>query len=216
MKIEELKDAVYALSFTAGMNQRYHQRRESFWIRWDRAAKIAVGIVSFAGAVLTGATVTETSAAVGWWSLVVTIFAACLAVLINVLPFGDWARAHTDFLRRWSDLRIDVDTLDVRVSEATTELPGTGDSISRYQELLAKKNAINALEPTPKSSLLDDCWEDENEFRTGIRHYGYKKTGGFYVREKQLKAADREQVADSSRDMPAPGRPSDDPAPTTA
>ena len=74
---------------------------------------------------------------------------------------------YADLLRRWTDLRQDV---DVALSEAefkeTTMTESEKQLLERrYTELLAKKNALNALDFAPNKKLLDECLIAEEHFR---------------------------------------------------
>jgi hypothetical protein len=165
MPQERLADEVYKLSFTCGMNQRYHQNLARVWEWGDRIAKGLVGISTLAGAMLGVASFTlSRNQALANWSLGVTIVAAVLAIILNAVPFGDWARRHLDLFARWSGLRQDADTLKLRIEQGSPDVTG----VDRLEELIAKKHSINALEPAPIESRLKSAWMSEATSRTGI------------------------------------------------
>lgn len=162
MTRDEFENEQYRISFTAGMNQRYHQSRAQLWARMDRGFRIAVGLFSVAGASL--AVVTATSDSIGWdaASILIAGLAAVVAIILNVLPFGDWERWHVDLFRRWTDLREEIDALLFELNGAPDEM-----LIGRLKQQDAKVHRICGLEPHPNEALLRKCYRDEDRSRRG-------------------------------------------------
>ena len=147
------------LSFTAGMNQRYHQDDAQRWARLDRGVRILVGLLTTLGVALLPFPV---------WSAAMTIGAAIAAVVSAVVPVGDWNRVHLDLFRRWSDLRQDVDSVMIRLNkDASGAAPE--HLVERFKEMTAKKVGLNALEPAPHEKRLERAYQQEHEARTRFK-----------------------------------------------
>jgi hypothetical protein len=150
----------YHLSVLTGTNQRYHQEYASWWIGADRAAKIVVGVLAIGGAC--ASVVTASLESVRWdiAGIAVAVLAAIAGIVLNVLPFGDWASRHIALFQRWTDLREDVDAL-------LFDLKGDPSApiVERLKQLDAKVHRICGTEPAPKKSMLVRCQHDEERSR---------------------------------------------------
>lgn len=149
-------DKQYHLSVTAGMNQRYHQARAHWWICWDRGCKILVGILAVAGAVLAFAPLFHAGLAFDIVGVVVACLAAVFAVILNVIPYAEWAGLHRELFQKWSDLREEIDSLLFEVNGEPT-----GKNFERLRQLDAKVHRICAAEPGGIKSLIDTCYAEE-------------------------------------------------------
>lgn len=154
------KDKQYQLSLMAGMNQRYHQERARIWTLLDRSFKIAVGILAVVGACMAVVTMFAIGLALDVTSIVVASLAAFVAIVLNVLPFGEWASLHHGLFQRWTDLREDVDGL-------LFDLQGepTSENWERLRQFDAKVHRINASEPGCNQKLLNECYASEERSR---------------------------------------------------
>lgn len=183
----DLIEKLYDLSFTAGMSQRYHQ---SAWTQsefLDTGVQVFVGVFAVIGFIYSmygyfkGSDKAWLVAPVIKWITrgryepdynAVSVFTAILsliaATVLNITPTNKSVSYHADLFRRWSELRRDVDDLDIMARNEKSSI--TEDELTRrYQELLARKNVINSLEKSAKRSDLIRFYEDENEYRTGFR-----------------------------------------------
>jgi hypothetical protein len=153
--------AQYEVSFTAGMNQRYHQIREHYWTWWDRFCKILVAVLAIAA--LCFSVVAWVLHDWKWDAAAVAIAsaAAVAAIVLNVLPLGDWARIHQALFQRWTDLREDIDALRFTVGNEPTDA-----QLARLKELEAKVHRICGTEPACNEALLEKCHEAEKLSRT--------------------------------------------------
>jgi len=157
---EEFRDRQFEISFTAGINQRYHQARESFWTSWDRGVKVLVGVLAVAGLCITVYTTTPQGATWIQAGVCVAIFGAFSAIALNVLPIGEWAKLHNALFQKWTDLREDVDALLFDLSgEPSDELK------DRLKALEAKVHRICGSEPGCKKHLLQQCCNEEKRSR---------------------------------------------------
>jgi hypothetical protein len=164
MTHDEFLDAQFKTSFTAGMNQRYHQARASHWACWDRTCKISVGVLAVAGACLSVVTISSPAGSLIMVSAIVAAMAAVVAIALNVLPLGEWNSQHAALFQRWSDLREDVDSL-------LFELDGDNPSValvSRLRELEGKVHRICGTEPACRKELLAECFREEEQSRHGL------------------------------------------------
>jgi hypothetical protein len=161
MTKQQFDEKQYDVSFTAGMNQRYHQSREHYWTRWDRFCKILVAVLA-----ITGVCFSVVAWVIHHWvwdaAAVSTAGAAAIAaIILNVLPLGDWARTHQALFQRWTDLREDVDVLGFMVEGEPTD-----DQLARLRDLEAKVHRICGAEPGCNEALLDKSYEAEKQSRT--------------------------------------------------
>ena len=180
MDSEALFDALYDLSFTAGMNQRYHQIEWTASANIDNTFRIAVAVLAVLSTVASiySAFKGDKSVASPWWvakvtynrvSVALAIGSLAVAVWLNITPSGSDVVYHSDLFRRWSELRRDADNLMFAVEHAPEgELPGALEE--RIQELLARKNQINSIEYAADEELLTKCYEAENRARTDFRN----------------------------------------------
>jgi hypothetical protein len=160
MTKKQFNQKQYEVSFTAGMNQRYHQACEHYWTWCDRFCKILVAVLAIAALCF---------AVVAWavehWAwdatAVATATAAAIAaIVLNVLPLGDWARTHQALFQRWTDLREDADTLRSMVGSEPTD-----EQLVRLRELQAKVHRICGAEPGYDEALLEKFEDDEKQSR---------------------------------------------------
>jgi hypothetical protein len=165
MTRKEFEQKRYEISVCAGMNQRYHQSYASFWIGCDRFVRISVGVLAVAGASLTvvSAMIQKPSGQISWADIlciVIASLAAVAAIILNVLPFGEWSAKHRELFGKWTDLREDIDSLEgVCAGEPSAEL------IEQLHNLGAKVNRIGANEPACDDAFLDDCCTKEERSR---------------------------------------------------
>jgi hypothetical protein len=148
------------LSMTAGMNQRYHQKRAHFWTCWNRGVQISVAVLAVTGVCLSVVTYFVEAKIADWFGIGVATSAAIAAIALNVLPLGDWAAMHLDLFRRWTDLREDVDSLKLETAAEPSKY-----GVQRLRELGAKVHRICATEPAPKEKLLHECHNAEKRSR---------------------------------------------------
>jgi hypothetical protein len=165
MTRDQFEDKQHHLSVTAGMNQRYHQNRQFLWTVWNRGIQIVVALLAVVGVCLAVAAFLVENWYVDIWSIAIASCAAGLAVAMNILPFGDWAALHADFLRQWSDLREDVDALQFDLDSTVSD-----ELLERLKKLDAKVHRICGSEPKPNDRLIKRHYNDEvlsRELRDG-------------------------------------------------
>lgn len=158
MTNDEFQNHLWELRGTCAINQRYHQLLAWWWKAADRFAKISVAAVAVAALVtaLLGESWKECE-------VVLALVAAVLAIVLNVLPFGEYEKTYDEFFRSWSDIRIDAEVLRLKVCSDVVE----DHWIERLTELRAKEHALDAKEPAPVRWILRRCQEDEREATWG-------------------------------------------------
>jgi hypothetical protein len=147
--------------FTCTANQRYHQILERRWTFLDRAIRIIVGVLAIVGAIIAVPSLDLPKS-----GFIIGIISVVAAVILNVLPVGDWAKTHGEMFRLWSELRKDAAQEEHKACDVCeTNVP---DAMSdRLCELVGKMESLNADEPAPFKKLLIRCFEDENEAEWG-------------------------------------------------
>jgi hypothetical protein len=160
MKAADLNRKQYHLSVTAGMNQRYHQKRAQKWTWWNRSVQISVGIFAVLGAVLSSITPFVENFKLDLAALVVAGIAACVAVALNVLPIGMWQDSHLDLLRRWTDVREEIDSQRFIRGDKVSD-----EQWERLKQIDAKVHRICGSEPDCDQELLNACYAAEERSR---------------------------------------------------
>ena len=163
MTYSEFKKKIVELIGYCDINQRYHQRLGWWFGVADKLAKISVAIVAVVAVVLALSGEEWKIYEVGW-----AIAAAVLAVVLNVLPFGEYEKFYDEMFRSWSDLRIEAETQKVKVrGEPGANVP---DHVSeRFTELNQRQHSLNSEEPSPWRWLLKICQQDRNQRKWGVR-----------------------------------------------
>lgn len=160
MTAKEFLDKQYHISVAAGMNQRIHQAKASWWTGWDRACKIIVALLAVASLCLSLWAVSPTGADWGRFSIVISALGALAAIALNVLPLGDWASRHNALFQRWSDMREDVDSILFDVNSDPT-----ATHIRRLKELDAKFHRICGSEPKCRPKVVKHHYAMETKSR---------------------------------------------------
>lgn len=170
MNIQAYREQLFSLEYACGVNQRYHKILEWRWGMGEKAVKVLMGVMAVCGLIVTMPDMASLRVEVA-----IGILSVISALALNVMPLGDREKFHGEMFRRWSDLRSDVETEDVKV-ERKVRTDRAGDvCIERLEELLAKKVSLNASESHAFGSLLHRCQEDENQCRYGVRDYASAK-----------------------------------------
>lgn len=184
MKKEEHIKKLEYLSFTAAMNVRYHQYKWTRFSNIDKGIRIAVGVVAVISVVVSinGFSMSN-NGYFGFASAAIAILSLIVAIVLNITPANEREAFHRDLLRRWSDLREEVDGEIVRV-ESTVDYENDvykEERLHRLEDLAKKKNRINSMENSPDDELLQKCYREENKSRSG---YATKEEKDLHEKEK--------------------------------
>ena len=98
--------------------------------------------------------------ALDYVALTVASAAAVSALVLNVVPFGAWEKESRDFLRQWTDLREDVESLLFRCPGEPVE-----HHICELEKLDGKLHRLCGAEPSPNKDLLEECHRAEKQSR---------------------------------------------------
>jgi hypothetical protein len=136
------------------MNQFYHQRKTRKYWRQDKGVKIAVGILA-----MLALSATFLPESCKWLDILAALIAAVMAIVLNVVPVGEWEAESSEHFRAWSDLRICTEQLKVEACELK---PDETDKClnTRYADLLSRRHELNAGESDPDEALLEKCRTD--------------------------------------------------------
>ncbi len=163
MNVEKQRDLLHELTYTCTMNQLYHQRFAHWWWRWDKAVKITVGLLAVIA--LVAVYLPESP---GWWIEPLSAWlAAIAAIVLNVVPVGEWESRHSELFRAWSDLGARANLLELKTSDLPENEPLNPILVDWYQSLAADRDRLDAQEPAANDELLKRCQEDVNEMRYG-------------------------------------------------
>src|ERR1043165_8038616 len=99
MTNNELRRELWTIKGYCDINQRYNQQPASRCGTWDKGAKIAVAItaaIAFAAVFLNE----------HWKALegIIAFIALAMAIVLNVLPFGEYQKTHDHLFLGWSHL----------------------------------------------------------------------------------------------------------------
>lgn len=157
MQRKEADRILHSLFFSAAMNQRYHQALAWWWDFADRVVRIAVSVVATFGLLF--------AALGGRWTgagLCIATIALILAILLNIVPFADTRHFYADLYRRWSDLRVQIDSLGIKITRCSeAEIPEP--LLDRIEDVQRQKALILGSETAAWQGLLERCHGDQTE-----------------------------------------------------
>lgn len=184
MDREQLLEVTFGGSYDASFNQRYHTKLSRLWAICDKGTRIAVGILATLSFGLAYAG-SNTSMAI--W---LAFLSALTAILVNVIPFGEWEKTHRDLFRRWTDLRQRWEALEIKTERLPQEkVPD--HLLDLIEELNATSHRIEGGEPAPIKWLLERCQDEEN-----LSRYDEKNPSDTDILKRRKKRA--RQLATSS------------------
>lgn len=138
-------------SYTARMNQLYHTNLTWWFGVTDRCLRIIVGILAVTSAVLAQSDHSG-------WGFGLAMFTALMAVVLNVLPVGEWEKNHLDLFRRWSNVRRQWERMEMSISSITDITKDlTKPVVEEMNELNAEKLRIESDEPAASRKYVSRC-----------------------------------------------------------
>ena len=156
-------DKITTLIFHCDINQRYHQKTAWIWKACDRSAKILVAVMAVTALCLT---IAHGESSVVRFEIASGCIAVLAAIALNVVPFGEYEKTSDEMFHSWSDLRKDAEIQSLKVSNVTDI---SDCMVERLEELIGKQHSLNAIEPAPNRKRLQECQEDYNQQRWGVR-----------------------------------------------
>jgi hypothetical protein len=162
MNAREFRIRLNDVLVTAETNQRYHQHEQTRLWWWDKAVKITVAVLALL-ALLAVFLPHEYKN----WEIGVAFLAAVAAVVLNVVPVGEWVTESGELFRSWSDLYLSAEQLELRTQDLFDEDEAPDLRVERLMELVGKQSQLDATERAPNKKLLSDC-QDYVEKRRGL------------------------------------------------
>ena len=156
MTYEKYRDKLHNLTFTAGMNCRYHQILEFRWSVWDKLIRVAIVVLALADVLLS-------ALEVHYWALGVAVAAGLIAIVLNIIPFGDWEKQHGELFRLWNDLRSDVELEETKTCHNDEDHTVEAHCVERLIEIQNKSNALHSMEHASNAKLLLECFMAEEK-----------------------------------------------------
>lgn len=160
MTREEVYAESHKVIHSAAVNMRYHQCISSYYLRADRGLKILTGILAVVGAI--AAFQPEPST----WGIVVAVSAAILAVVLNVMPFGEWGMKHKELFARWNELLESADLFSKKIPASVAKA-----TMTDLEDLQSRCHKLNSCEDAPIQFVLDRQIKAENAQRKAENDY---------------------------------------------
>ncbi len=172
MHVTELEQELHNLAYTAEVNERYYQIKLSavWWL--DKGVKIGVAVLAVL-ALLAVFLPHELK----WLELVAASLAVVAAVILNVLPVGEWVTEYGEMFRSWSDLFQEAKHLELKAREINPSEPVPSHLIERLEDLIGRQCQLDAMEHhAADEKLLLRCQGDINERMYGKGNRTYAET----------------------------------------
>jgi hypothetical protein len=134
------------LDFGIKKSMRYHSKRRDLFERLDNFSN---WLVAVAGASAFASVVGDSASTL---SKVLTALVTAIALLDVIWGFGARARIHQDLYRRFSELAIEMATMD-------------NPDAREIARMRARRLALEAEEPHIIDALERRCWNEEAEAR---------------------------------------------------
>jgi hypothetical protein len=152
MIAKELYNRLYELIYTCRINQLYHQKKALKCWRWDKFVKIAVASLAVLALI-------ATFWSEDWKTAEHCVAGAALvaAIILNVLPVGEWEGHFSELFRSWSDLRTSAERLMIDLYDYADEERVENWLVDSYSDLQSRKLGLNADEWEPDDKLLSEC-----------------------------------------------------------
>ena len=170
MLAASFRNQLWEAKYTAMVYQRYYQlKREQMWW-WDKAVKIGVAVL----AVLALLAVFLPHDPV--WKgieIVAASLALVAAIVLNVIPVGEWEAAYGEMFRGWTDLLVGTEQLELKAWDLADDADVPDHRVDRLAELVARQYQLEGDGPTPKDELLLVCqrYINESVYGTGLQNY---------------------------------------------
>ncbi len=156
------------------MNQNYHRRLRQRWEGRNRRLKVTIAglaVISLLATALQLVPSFATSTQVV--SIIAAVASVGAAIWLNVKDYSLPAAHHEELYRQWSLLKEDLRELRSTVERLSGSNKSVStDVIDKWSALDRYKSRIEMAEPDdPDRDVLQQCYEDENESRWGVRKY---------------------------------------------
>src|SRR5260370_28182557 len=139
MTNKEVKRQLHKIAFRAGFNLHYHQEVERTYSVCDRAIRILVGVLAVSALCFAVAR-KETG------DIIFAFLSMVAALILNVIPIGDWAKREGELFRLWSELFKDVAIEQNRAAQFDEDRDDPWFN-ERLNDLTAKEESLHAAQP---------------------------------------------------------------------
>lgn len=167
MKASDFRLDIYKLTYTAEVNQRYYQLKYTSMWRWDKIIKVSVAALAMLATVCV-----FLPHEYKMLEFAIAFLAAILAIVLNVIPIGEWMVEHGEKCRCWNDLYICADKLRMMTRDIPDDESVPSYLLDHLHDLGAKQYQLDD-EHTGDEALLGRCQEDVNQRMYGgnVRTY---------------------------------------------
>jgi len=167
MTAKDFRLELFNLSYTAEVNQRYYQLKYTTTWRWDKGVKISVACLAVIAAMFV-----FLPHELKWLEILVAALAVAMAIVLNVIPVGEWMTENGEMCHSWNDLFIALDRLKMR----TRDLPDGGEIPAHLEDALMELNSRQYeldQDHAADEALLVRCQEDVTQRMYGgdVRTY---------------------------------------------
>lgn len=167
MNVKQFRDEIYRLTYTSEVNQRYYQIKHTRMWWADKAVKILVAFLA-----VTALLFVFLPENWKWLEIVTGCLAAAAAIMLNVVPVGEWMCDYKTMFDAWNRLFHDAEQLGLKVRDAAEDEPTPALLIEMADELTARQCHLDDAH-APDDKLLSECQGDVTQrmYGNGIRTY---------------------------------------------
>jgi hypothetical protein len=108
MIAKDFRLELHKLSYTAEVNQRYYQLKYTATWRWDKGLKISVAFLAVVASLFL-----FLPHELKWLEITASCLAVAMAIVLNVIPVGEWMTEYGEMCHSWNDLFIALDKMEM-------------------------------------------------------------------------------------------------------
>jgi len=161
MTNDDALEQLWRIEVEASISKRYHQFFHSRHSWCDRFVRITVGFLSVFGLVFTLSPSIENK----WIPISVAVLGVFAAIVLNIVPFGEWSRNSEDFARRWTQLSADAEAWGSLLRSERNDGNAHKYVENAVQRMIQKQNELEGSEPSPDRKRLEQCQAEEHQYR---------------------------------------------------
>lgn len=167
MLTSEFRNEIYDLAFKAEVNQLYYQIKHTQMWWADKGVKIGVAVLATLALVAV-----FFPHDLKWLEVVIASLAAAAALVLNVVPVGEWMCEYREAFRVWNSLLTEAEHLRAKVRDAEDSKAVPQLLAEMIGELATKQNELDDAH-APNIDLLDRCQGDvvQRMYGKGVRTY---------------------------------------------
>jgi hypothetical protein len=158
MQAAQFWEALHNLAYTAEVSQHYHQLQQGRMWWWDKGAKTAVAALAVLALLVVFLPAQWT-----WLGSVSVPLATATALVLNLIPAGEWEMEYGERFRRYSDLLRDAEELAFHAPARGEGEPVEPQLVERLIGLAGRQCRLDAQGPPSDEGLLWRCQGDVSE-----------------------------------------------------